>query len=96
MNFRIYISDGNSVEFYDAVDWPEIPVGVNCQIIAEVYEGHKYVHMGGDHFLWNGEHWRCTADKVREGVYLDGLLISDVAFEQIKKLAFKWIMQQAS
>jgi hypothetical protein len=90
MAFRIYYTDG-TVWSGPASEAPTEHV----QIVAEVRDGRKYVHSGGDYFIFSEGAWRSTtAPPNGEKVALEGELIDTDAFKQIKKEAFQWVLQQ--
>lgn len=82
MKWRIYYGDGHYSD--------DLTRKTDVQFVAEIYEGRKYMHMGGEWFCYNGR-WKCRAKP--KDIALKGKQMGDDEFEALKAEAFEWLLQ---
>lgn len=84
--FRIYYADGS---FYEG-PVAEITRG-DYQVVAEIRDGDGFAHFGGNWCCWDGEFWD-TSFRSKGLVNLEGHMLSNVGFHEIKVRAFAWLL----
>lgn len=66
--------------------------------ISHIYEGEKFLHNGGDYYVWNGIIWICLniiRDKQITDTILNGILMSEKEFKTLRSKAILWLHNQA-
>lgn len=83
--WRVYFTDGTIAESLEQIDTAK-----TYQAAAELFEGRRFCHVGGDYLCYRSGRWYCDSAPTGE-ICLTGELIPTPEFKKFRKRAVEWL-----